>query len=71
MRSEQSEWIGVTAREQSIDLSFETRVLCWRNAGKRRGRWLFFFRHGAFLRSGLIEPGTEAGYSVQGGRRSG
>jgi hypothetical protein len=58
MRAEQSEWIGMPPREQSVNLSVQVRValrfLCWRkDARKRRGRWLFFFRHEALLRGGV------------------
>ena len=69
MRAEQSERIGVAAREQGVDLRFDARIPGWRgSAGVRRGGWLFFVRHGAWLRRGRL---AEAGYSVQGRASSG
>jgi hypothetical protein len=58
MRTEQRKRIGVATGEQgvnlSVQLSVKRRVFLWRkDARKRRGRWLFFFRHEASLRSGL------------------
>lgn len=47
MRPKHGERIGMAPVDQSIDLRFEMRVLCRRGgASERRGRWLFFVRHG-------------------------
>src|SRR5208282_284918 len=65
MRAEDREWIGETAREQGVNASVEMRVFCRRGGAGLRGRsLLFFFSHGALLRSGRMRTMTEAGYSL-------